>query len=387
VFASGSGFNLNSNNQVTQIMTYSTATVADVTAFRDRDFAPGEFRRAVFGTFFVGMGSVAAISALIGCIAIAAAWAVAGLHSSDPDVKVRRPFALGAEALVKPETSALEKTYRQMARDMAKAVEVSTAVHALIPSSPVQTVKLIIFRAPGSQAVDVSELESASINAASGSGRSGATPLPMPRPLAARQAAREFARTSVASAAPEITDSVPAQSSSSSSSGGFLRRLFAPHASHNESILLAAVDNHTAVYDIEAHVVYLPNGERMEAHSGLGEWIDDPGHVNMKARGATPPNVYNLVMREGLFHGVEALRLKPVGENSMYGRDGILAHPYMLGPSGQSFGCVSFKDYEAFLQAFKRGEVNRMVVVPHIDGPLPASMRASRDSGNRYAFN
>jgi hypothetical protein len=107
----------------------------------------------------------------------------------------------------------------------------------------------------------------------------------------------------------------------------------------------------------------------------------------MKARGATPPNVYNLTMREGLFHGVEALRLNPAGDNSMYGRDGILAHPYMLGPSGQSFGCVSFRDYEAFLRAFKRGEVNRIVVVPHVDGPLPAAMRASRDSTNRFAFN
>ena len=66
------------------------------------------------------------------------------------------------------------------------------------------------------------------------------------------------------------------------------------------SPLLATVDNHTAVYDIEAHVVYLPNGERMEAHSGLGEWIDDPGHVKCQVHGATPPNVYNLVMREGL---------------------------------------------------------------------------------------
>ena len=32
-------------------------------------------------------------------------------------------------------------------------------------------------------------------------------------------------------------------------------------------------------------------------------------------------------------------------------------------PNGQSNGCVSFKDYNAFLQAFKRGEVKRLVVV------------------------
>jgi hypothetical protein len=35
----------------------------------------------------------------------------------------------------------------------------------------------------------------------------------------------------------------------------------------------------------------------------------------------------------------------------------------MLGPRGDSNGCVSFRDYNAFLQAFKRGEVKRLVVV------------------------
>ena len=69
----------------------------------------------------------------------------------------------------------------------------------------------------------------------------------------------------------------------------------------------------------------------------------------------------------------------------MYGRDGILAHPYMLGTSGQSFGCVSFKDYEQFLRAFKNGEVNRIVVVPHLDAK--PTVHASRDGASRYAFN
>ncbi len=364
-------------------MTYSTAAVADVTAFRDRGYAPGEFRRAVFGTFFIGVGS---IGAMVGCVTLAAACIVAALHSanSHSHLAIKRPFALGAHALSRLEFAAVERTHH----DIAVAERLAAAARALVPQAPAHTVnvenvvKLLVFRAPASQVVAAPQVASLT-----SSDRASPTPLPAPRPFAARQTAHEFAHASVASAAPEITSSVPAQSGSSSGAGGFLQRLFAPHASRSESPLLAAVDSHTAVYDIEAHVVYLPNGERMEAHSGLGQWIDDPGHVNMKARGATPPNVYNLVMREGLFHGVEALRLQPVGDNSMYGRDGILAHPYMLGPSGQSFGCVSFKDYQAFLQAFKRGEVNRMVVVPHLDGSLPATIRASRDSGNRYAFN
>jgi hypothetical protein len=50
----------------------------------------------------------------------------------------------------------------------------------------------------------------------------------------------------------------------------------------------------------------------------------------------------------------------------MFGRAGILAHSYMLGPSGQSNGCVSFRNYPAFLSAFLKGEVDRLVVVDHL---------------------
>ena len=37
-------------------------------------------------------------------------------------------------------------------------------------------------------------------------------------------------------------------------------------------------------------------------------------------------------------------------------RSGLLAHSYMLGPNGDSNGCVSFRDYNAFLQAYRNGE-------------------------------
>jgi hypothetical protein len=120
----------------------------------------------------------------------------------------------------------------------------------------------------------------------------------------------------------------------------------------------------TAVYDISARVVYMPNGERLEAHSGLGETMDDPRYVHMRMRGATPPGTYDLTEREQLFHGARALRLNPVGGSAaIYGRAGLLAHPYLLGPTGASNGCVSVKDYNRFLQAYLRGEVRRLVVV------------------------
>jgi hypothetical protein len=172
---------------------------------------------------------------------------------------------------------------------------------------------------------------------------------------------------SAAAAAKPAEMQVASAGPTDSSAFNFFKRLL-PQPSHNApSWLPGGSDGRTAVYDIEAHTVYLPNGERLEAHSGLGNKLDDPRYIGDKARGPTPPNVYQLTERGELFHGVRALRLNPVEGSKMFGRDGILAHTYMLGPSGQSFGCVSFKDYEEFLKAYERGEINRLVVVPHLD--------------------
>ena len=132
----------------------------------------------------------------------------------------------------------------------------------------------------------------------------------------------------------------------------------------------------TAIYDITARVVYLPNGERLEAHSGLGAHMDDPRSVAVKNRGVTPPNVYELSLREQPFHGVRAIRLTPVDRDKMFGRDGMLAHSYMLGPNGDSNGCVSISDYPRFLNAFLNGEVDRLVVVERLDAPPPNSAAA-----------
>jgi hypothetical protein len=137
-------------------------------------------------------------------------------------------------------------------------------------------------------------------------------------------------------------------------------------------------DGRTAIYDITARTVYLPDGRRLEAHSGLGGHMDNPRSVGLRMHGPTPPNVYNLTLREQLFHGVRALRLTPIGRGNMYGRDGILAHSYMLGPNGQSNGCVSFSNYPEFLNAYLKGEVTRLVVVERLDiAPTPKTMTAS----------
>jgi hypothetical protein len=133
------------------------------------------------------------------------------------------------------------------------------------------------------------------------------------------------------------------------------------------TIAASRYDQWTAVYDISAHVVYMPDGTRLEAHSGLGSWLDDPSHVNERMRGATPPDIYDLGLRESLFHGVRALRLNPEDQQKTMGRAGLLAHSYMLGPNGDSNGCVSFKNYDAFLQAYLDHRVKRLAVVARLD--------------------
>jgi hypothetical protein len=133
-------------------------------------------------------------------------------------------------------------------------------------------------------------------------------------------------------------------------------------------------DKVTAVYDISARAVYMPDGSKLEAHSGFGSLKDDPRHVSERNVGPTPPAIYDLKPRERLFHGVQALRMVPSERDATLGRSGLLAHSYLLGPSGDSNGCVSIKNYEKFLAAFQKGEIKRLVVVASLNdlsrGPL-----------------
>jgi len=199
-----------------------------------------------------------------------------------------------------------------------------------------------------------------------------ARPMPAPQTASMRPASRPMAQAAVPASAPEDNRS-------------FFEKLFGirPAAPPEGALSYAALDRGTgsiaptarfgpmpeaagagtAVYDIVAQTLTLPNGERLEAHSGLGAMMDDPRYVNVRMKGATPPGTYIVTEREALFHGVRALRLTPVGGSAaIYGRDGILAHPYLLGPRGDSNGCVSLKNYDRLLQAYLRGEVKRLVV-------------------------
>jgi hypothetical protein len=139
-------------------------------------------------------------------------------------------------------------------------------------------------------------------------------------------------------------------------------------------------DSQTAVYDISAHAVYLPNGLTLEAHSGLGMLKDNPETVQARNAGATPPAVYDLRPRDKLFHGVRALRMIPVDGSGMVGRAGLLVHSFMLGPDGDSNGCVSIRDYVRFRKAFDDGEINRLVVVPAMTAAPASAARTTSQS-------
>lgn len=139
-------------------------------------------------------------------------------------------------------------------------------------------------------------------------------------------------------------------------------------------------DSTTAVYDITGRIVYMPDGTKFEAHSGLGNLLDDPAHVNARNAGATPPGIYEMKPREKLFHGVPALRMTPVDGSETFGRVGLLVHSYMLGPNGDSNGCISVKHYDKFLQAYRNGTIKRIAVVISIKDTQSASSRSPSNS-------
>jgi hypothetical protein len=206
-----------------------------------------------------------------------------------------------------------------------------------------------------------------------------AVPLPSPRPAALRQAQNAGPSRQDAAQANKVAALAPPPAEKpltiferlfgrSQPASGQTLAYAAPDGgvlSDGQSVVPGRYERDTAVYDITARTVYLPDGTKLEAHSGLGSMLDDPRHVDQRMRGPTPPATYNLSMRESLFHGVEALRLTPV-DSSVFGRTGLLAHTYMLGPNGDSNGCVSFRDYNRFLQAYKRQQIKRLVVVARL---------------------
>lgn len=204
---------------------------------------------------------------------------------------------------------------------------------------------------------------------------------PTPRPANPSPAEKQLAAPAVAPAPARA----PAQQPATSTMVAFARPDNPMRETKMNAVPWPDRGNGTAIYDITAGVVHLPSGEKLEAHSGIGKMRDNPDFVHVKMRGATPPSSYRLTMRESLFHGVEAIRLTPEDGVNPHGRNGLLAHTYMLAKRGESNGCVVFKDYPKFLAAFKRGEIKRIVVVPKLNG-RPSMSASSGGSKGKTLF-
>ena len=376
-------------------MPYRAAAIPNVTVFSVRAFALGDYRRKLLGGVALGLGAVAAVAVVGGAATMAAAWLLSSSLSSNPHLRPANVVALEAVELPRPHRT-LTETARLVGSPHSIYEAPETAVAELAPAAaPLQSpaAASVAIPLPTPRQVPPQRVtERVEI------------PLPASRPPVAPQTPtkQEVARAPMPAPAPQApavpmqvpaapaptpapaASPSPATASASSSITDLLKRM-TPRFAYNNPDVHPTPDGHTAVYDIEAHMVYMPNGERLEAHSGLGNRMDDPRFVSDKGKGATPPNVYDLALRGERFHGVQAIRLNPEADSKMYGRDGILAHTYMLGPSGQSFGCVSFRDYEKFLQAYLRGEVTRLVVVNHYES-RPVEAHARREDDKSLAF-
>ena len=310
---------------------------------------------------------VATACLLVTTVTVAAAWMISTALSINPHIQARVPTELGTLALTKYDpilTSAADVSWRaRVSTGPADAPDVTfeTRWARAMASAPGSAVPLVPQRPVAPDLTFEARWARATASA------------PASVVLLVPQRTVERANN-----VPSPPQPLPASISE--------KRVTTQQA-NNKSLPLPELGSRTAVYDIAARAVYLPNGDRLEAHSGLGDKLDDPRYVHVRMRGPTPPNIYELTLREQPFHGVRAIRLNPVDDGKMFGRDGMLAHTYMLGPNGQSNGCVSFRDYQKFLDAYLRGEVDRLVVVENFGTKSSLKARARHGRNYRYASN
>src|SRR6185437_2251524 len=359
-------------------MTNATAAFYDVPSFGRRIYSVGDYHRITRAIRMIangavfGLGIVAALGLFAAIATVAAAWMLNASVSGNSQIHARATTGPGTLALVSPARTPADAPNLTFADKWARAtatMQVSavplrtpqTQVASLAPAAPALTPRSALPQPPKRPIQQVNSV-----------------PLPRPYP-AERTIALSTVRETGAQLALGVAAIAPPPPAE--------KRVAPLQEAHHTPAELSGRDSRTAVYDIAAHTVYLPNGERLEAHSGLYDKMDDPRFVNVRMRGPTPPNVYDLTLREELFHGVRAIRLNPVDDNKMFGRAGMLAHTYMLGPNGQSNGCVSFKDYQKFLQAYLRGDVDRMVVVAHRDDPPSRADHERHRRAAQFAAN
>ena len=343
-------------------MTCAVATFPEFSPIDSLTDALRALRGSALRHAAIGLGTVGGVGVTAALVTAGAVWVVGVGISVHPHLSAKAPIALSRT--VQTSASLLQVAWVDQAVDQP-VVASAPAKEEIAESEPVLTVVPTTILASATPILPTGVF---------GRGAPASLSLPSSGPA---DASREETESDLVVIGPDAEQSDPDDTVATASIPEATLKLERPL---NGSILLRDVDSKTAVYDISANTVYMPDGTRLEAHSGLGKYRDDPDAVHRKSRGPTPPNVYDLKMRESLFHGVRAIRLNPTPGSTMYGRDGILAHRYMHGPNGQSQGCVTFKDYNKFLQAFLRGDVTRMVVVRRLGTEVSQLAKVQRSS-------
>jgi hypothetical protein len=318
--------------------------------------------------------------AAIGLFGLAAVWMTnpdpSALASAVPSNADRPSFAERFVAAPKSASNALLQPLKRLVlakADLKTDLELSTTRDALASRWPQEDLRPAI--AEDTQAAPL-------VGTGSPAVASIGIPLPRSRPAAADQPAQTSQALALATTAPVTTEAIPSRPAERSMFQKFSdmvkTRVTLTSLAVGKAPDLAALgyDNETAVYDITAHAVYLPNGTVFEAHSGMGNLRDDPEHVSVPNTGATPPATYSLKPREKDFHGVAALRMTPAEGSDIGGRSGLLVHSYMLGPNGDSNGCISIRDFDRFRKAYDDGQFSHIAVVPSVKAIILAQQTA-----------
>jgi hypothetical protein len=333
--------------------------MTDVNAVPEGDVSAGAdlaaFARTPFGAQCVRVG-FAALASTVGALTICALLPSRATSSTPPPTHQARKAALAGQVGASIDVAKVwAEQYALLYAATNPDIRIASA-NAWSPAGGISTLLATRFPSAGNVRTETVAL----------------VPVPPPAPVARLNGVKRQAAGPEAPAqeqdAPELA-SLPPQTPEPGYFN-FFRKLFADPDEAAQDML--AANPKTAIYDIERRVVYLPNGDKLEAHSGFGKYMDDPTSVDRKNLGVTPPNVYAVSFREKPFHGVRALRLTPVGKGKMYGRDGMLAHSFLLDQAGASNGCVSVKEYDKLLQAYENGAFERFIVVPRIDETAPS---------------
>jgi hypothetical protein len=323
--------------------------------------------------------------AAVGLAFTVAAWItspnLSAVASTSPGNADRSSFEDRFVAVPKATTSALLQPLKRLVlakADFKSDLELSTTPDALASRWPRDDLRPAI-----------AEQTALATTAPATAAIASSVPLPRSRPVAADQPAQTSQAFALATAEPittamATTDTVPSRPERSALqkfSDMMKAKMTVASLGLGRAPDLTALgyDNETAVYDITAHAVYLPNGTVFEAHSGMGNLRDDPDHVNMRMVGATPPAMYSLKPREASFHGVAALRMTPAEGSDIGGRSGLLVHSYMLGPNGDSNGCISIRDFDRFRKAYDDGQFTHLAVVPSVKAVILAQAQQNAD--------